>query len=134
MQHLVYVASGGVQRGIARLIQQEEVNAEATVQARRQMTDRALEVAMRALLRRSRHSTPELCHLTRRADGGRLVAEALGRCGRWKSQCPFCAAPGDHMGLLSRRAQVTKRGDPHHRHHGEVLEARRAETGEVTSV
>ena len=134
LQHLAYVASGGGQGEIARLIQQGEVDVEATVQARRQMTDGTLEAAMRALLRRSRHSMPELYRLTRRADGGRLVAEALNRCGRWKSQCPFCAASGDLMGLLSRRVKVTKRGNSHHGHYGEVLEARRAEPGEATGV
>ena len=82
LQNLAYVASGGAQGEIARLIQQGEVDVEATVQARRQMTDGTLEATMRALLRRSRHSIPELYHLTRRTDGGRLVAEALNRCGR----------------------------------------------------
>ena len=38
------------------------------------------------------------------------------------------------MGLLSRRVKVTKRGNSHHGHYGEVLEARRAEPGEATSV
>ena len=38
------------------------------------------------------------------------------------------------MGLLPRRVKVTKRGDSHHGHNGEVLEARRAEPGVATGI